>query len=160
MAAPTKAEKDEGHKVLARNKKALHDYAIDERMEVGVVLQGSEVKSIRDGRIQLGDAYAEVRDGELWLKQLQVAEYPFAHLRNHDPFRDRKLLAHKEEIRRLIGKTREKGYTLVALSMYLKKGKVKVEIGLARGKREYDKRQTIRAKEEQREAAQAVRRRG
>lgn len=160
MSKPArKASASEGQRILAKNRKALHDYAIDERFEAGLVLQGSEVKSLRDGKVTLGDAYADIRSGELWLINAQVAVYPFAHQRNHEPLRDRKLLVHKQELRRLVGKVREKGYTLIPLSLYLKGPRVKVEIALARGRREYDKRDVIKEREQEREAAKAMRRR-
>src|SRR5439155_20519968 len=109
------------------------DYLIDENLEAGIVLTGSEVKSIRDGRAVLLDAYAEIRRGELLLVNANVPHYPYAHGRNHEPVHDRKLLVHRQEITRLVGKVREKGYTLVPLSFYLKKGRIKVDLGLAKG---------------------------
>jgi SsrA-binding protein len=144
-------KKDDGRKVLLRNRKARFDYAIDETLETGVVLAGSEVKSLRDGHGSLIDAYADVRGNELWLIGAKVDPYPFANLQNHEPIHDRKLLAHRREIKRLSTKLREKGYTLIPLEVYAKDGKIKVEVGLARGKKQYEKRQATRAAEAQRE---------
>jgi SsrA-binding protein len=138
-------------KVLCRNKRARHDYHFDELHEAGIALVGSEVKSLRDGRVSLTDAYAEVRGGELWLVGVDISPYAFAHARNHESRRQRKLLMHRDEIRRLAGKVAEKGYTLLPLELYLKNGRVKVELALAKGKREYDKRETERRREHERE---------
>jgi SsrA-binding protein len=142
---------DKQAKILARNRKARHDYTIDETVEAGLVLAGSEVKSIRDGKVTLIDAFADVSNGEAWLHQMDVGVYPFAHARNHEPRRRRKLLLHRREIDRLIGKIREKGYTLVPLSLYEKSGRVKVELALVTGKQEYDRRQDVKKREAQRE---------
>ncbi|HJZ87641.1 MAG TPA: SsrA-binding protein SmpB [Polyangia bacterium] len=141
----------EHRKVLCRNKKARHEYHLEEPLEAGIALVGSEVKSLREGRATLTDAYAEVRNSELWLVGLQIAEYPFAHARNHDPRRVRKLLMHKQEIRRLDARSREKGMTLIPTELYLKGGRVKVEIALARGKQAWDKREATRKRDQQRE---------
>jgi SsrA-binding protein len=138
-------------KVLARNRKARHEYSIDETMEAGVVLAGSEVKSIRDGKVTLVDAFGQVENGEAWLHQMDVGVYAFAHARNHEPRRRRKLLLHRREIDRLVGKIREKGYTLVPLSLYEKQGRVKVELALVHGKQEHDRRDDVRKREAQRE---------
>jgi SsrA-binding protein len=148
-------------RLLVQNRKARFIYTIDETMEAGVVLAGSEVKSIRDGKVTLIDAFADLSNGEAWLHQMDIGVYPHAHARNHDPRRKRKLLLHRNEIERLIGKVREKGYTLVPLSLYEKRGRVKVELGLAKGKQEYDRRQDTRKREAQREIdrAMSVRRR-
>jgi SsrA-binding protein len=143
-------------KVLARNRKARHDYAIDETFEAGVVLAGSEVKSIRDGNVTLIDAFADVANGEAWLHQMDVRTYQFAHARNHEPRRRRKLLLHRRELDRLTGKIREKGYTLVPLSLYEKEGRVKVELALVHGKQEYDRRQDVKKREAQREIDRAM----
>jgi SsrA-binding protein len=142
---------DKDTKVLARNRKARHDYQVAETMEAGVVLAGSEVKSIRDGKVTLIDAFADVSNGEAWLHQMDVGVYPFAHGRNHEPRRRRKLLLHRREIDRLIGKIREKGYTMVPLSLYEKDGRVKVELALVTGKQQYDRRQDVKKREAQRE---------
>jgi SsrA-binding protein len=148
--------KDKTSKVLARNKKARHDYEVDETIEAGVVLAGSEVKSIRDGKVTLLDAFGDVANGEAWLHQMDVGVYPFAHGRNHEPRRRRKLLLHRREIDRLIGKIREKGYTLVPLSLYEKEGRVKVELALVHGKQEWDRRQDVKKREAQREIDRAM----
>ncbi len=138
-------------KTLLRNRKARHEYVIDETLEAGMVLVGSEVKSLREGSGSLVDAYAEVRGGELWLRNAKIDAYPWANQFNHEPLRDRKLLAHRREIKRLASKARDKGYTLVPLEIYLKDGRIKVEIALARGKRQFEKRQAKRAEEARRE---------
>jgi SsrA-binding protein len=138
-------------KVLARNRKARHEYSIDETIEAGVVLAGSEVKSIRDGKVTLVDAFGQVENGEAWLHQMDVGTYDFAHARNHEPRRRRKLLLHRREIDRLVGKIREKGYTLVPLSLYEKAGRVKVELALVHGKQQHDRRDDVRKREAQRE---------
>ncbi len=138
-------------KTLLRNRKARHEYVIDETLEAGMVLVGSEVKSLREGSGSLVDAYAEVRGGELWLRNAKIDAYPWANQFNHEPLRDRKLLAHRREIKRLASKARDKGYTLVPLEIYLKDGRIKVEIALARGKRQFEKRQAKRAEVVRRE---------
>jgi SsrA-binding protein len=147
---------DKDTKVLARNRKARHDYNVDETIEAGVVLAGSEVKSIRDGKVTLIDAFADVANGEAWLHQMDVGVYVFAHARNHEPRRRRKLLLHRREIDRLTGKIREKGYTLVPLSLYEKAGRVKVELALVYGKQQHDRRQDVKKREAQREIARAM----
>ena len=146
-------KKDE-RKVLLRNRKARHDYEIDETLETGIVLVGSEVKSLREAAGSLVDAYGDVRGGELWLVNAQINKYPWANQFNHEPIHDRKLLAHRQEIKRLATKVREKGYTLVPLEVYVKDGKIKVELALARGRRQYEKRDTKRAEEARREMEQ------
>ena len=146
-------------KVLARNRKARHDYEIDETLEAGLALVGSEVKSIRDGKVTLIDAYASVETGEAWLHQLDIGVYSFAHARNHDPRRRRKLLLHRREIDRLVAKVREKGYTLIPLSLYEKHGRVKVELALVHGKQQYDRREDVKKREAQREMDRAMSRR-
>lgn len=145
------AKPREDRKVLVRNRRAAHDYALEMRFEAGIALVGSEVKSLRDSQASLVDAYCEVKDDEVWLVNAQVNPYPWAHQFNHEPKRPRKLLLHKQEIRRLSAKVREKGYTLVPTEIYLKNGKIKVEIALARGKRHFEKRETARAKEARKE---------
>src|SRR5438093_6528437 len=154
MAKPTKAAAAET-KVLARNRKARHEYSIDETVEAGLVLAGSEVKSIRDGKVTLVDAFADISNGEAWLHQMDVGIYVFAHARNHEPRRRRKLLLHRREIDRLIGKIREKGYTLVPLSLYEKQGRVKVELALLHGQQQHDRPEDVRKREPQREMGQA-----
>ena len=138
-------------KIIAENRKARHDYHIDESFEAGMVLKGTEVKSLRHGRANLKDSYARIKNGEVFVLQMHISPYPFAHYDNHDPLRPRKLLLHKREIKRLFGKANEKGLTLIPLKMYFKNGKAKISIALARGKRKYDKREAIRRRDEQRE---------
>ncbi|MEA2700464.1 MAG: SsrA-binding protein [Myxococcales bacterium] len=153
MAAPSKNSKDkpEDVKVLARNRRARHEYHVDEVIEAGIVLAGSEVKSIRDGKVTLVDAFADIDRGEMWLHQVDIGVYAFAHGRNHLPRRKRKLLLHRREIDRLSGKLREKGYTLVPLSLYEKRGHVKAELALVHGKQQWDKREDSKKRESQRE---------
>ena len=141
---------------MARNKKARHDYSIDSTYEAGLVLTGTEVKSLRAGRASLVDGYAEVRDGEVWLRNVHIPEYDQGTWTNHEPRRPRKLLMRRDEISRLIGKTREKGFTLVPLSLYFADGYAKVELALARGKRSYDKRHALAERQARREADRAV----
>ncbi len=136
-----------GIKIVAQNRKARHNYIIEDTYEAGIVLLGPEVKSIRDGRINLKDGYVEIRGGEAWLHNVHISPYPFAtNTARPDPLRPRKLLLHKREIRKLQGKVQERGYTLIPLKVYLSKGKVKVEIGLAKGKKIYDKREAMKRK--------------
>ena len=142
----------------ATNRRASYRYHLLERWEAGIQLQGSEVKSMREGRVQLKDAYATVRDGEVWLHNVHIAPYAPAARENHEPERPRKLLMHKREIERLIGKTREKGLTLIPTRMYFKGPRAKVEIAVARGKDRYDKRQSIKEREMKREMERAIRR--
>ena len=137
-------------KIIAQNRKARRDYFIVDEYEAGLVLKGTEVKSLRQGRANLKDSYARIKDGEVFVYQLHIAPYPFAHYDNHDPLRPRKLLLHKHEIKRLYGKVNEKGHTLVPLRLYFKRGKVKITLALAKGKRKYDKREAIRRRDEQR----------
>lgn len=141
----------ENIKIIATNKKAFHDYQILEKIEAGLVLTGTEVKSLRAGRCNLKDSYARIRDGEAWLVGLHISPYRNAGYASHDPERERKLLLHKAEIKRIHRKVQEKGITLVPIRLYFKRGLAKVEIGLAAGKREYDKRQEIARREQQRE---------
>lgn len=145
---------------ISENRKARHDYFIEESMEAGIVLQGTEVKSCRAGRVNLRDGYAQVESGELVLHNVHISPYEQGNRANHEPLRTRKLLMHKDEIRRLGSKVREKGYTLVPLRLYFKKGRVKVEVGLAQGKKSYDKRDDIAARDAEREMARAMRSRG
>jgi SsrA-binding protein len=150
----------ENVKIVTENRKARHDYHLDEQFEAGMVLTGTEVKSLRMGRANLKDAYARVVNGEVFLYQMHISAYPFAYYDNHDPLRARKLLLHAHEIKRLYGKVNEKGYALVPLRIYFKRGKVKVVIALARGKRSYDKREAIRKRDETRELDRARKERG
>jgi SsrA-binding protein len=142
---------------IAENRKARHDYFVEETLEAGIALVGTEVKACRAGRVNLRDAYAQVQNGELFLHNMHIGPYEQGNRFNHEPLRTRKLLAHKQEILRLFSKVREKGYTLVPLRLYFKKGRVKVEIALAKGKRHYDKREDIAARDVQREVARALR---
>jgi SsrA-binding protein len=147
-------------KIIATNKKAYHNYEIVESFEAGIVLLGSEVKSIREGRISLKDSYAEVRNGEVFLLQVHISPYEPANRFNHEPLRERKLLLHRQEIKRLIGKIREKGYTLIPTKvMFNDKGKIKVEISLAKGKRAYQKKQAIKERDLEREMRAELKRR-
>src|SRR5262245_17384189 len=148
--------KEVGRKVIVSNRKARHDYAILDTFEAGVVLQGTEVKSLREGRASLVDAFATVDDGEVWLRNVHIPEYVQGTWTNHAPRRTRKLLLHRKEILGLIGKSKESGLSLVPLSMYFKDGKVKVELALARGKKSYDKRQDMAKRDADREIARAA----
>jgi len=131
-------------KLIASNKKARHNFAIEAEYEAGIVLAGSEVKSIREGKVSFQDAYADVKNGELFLRQLHITPYKYAYYTNHEPMRTRKLLVHKYELKKIWAKIKEKGYTLVPLKIYFKNDKIKVLIGLGRGKKLYDKRETIK----------------
>jgi SsrA-binding protein len=146
-------------KVICRNRKAYFEYAIDELFEAGLVLKGTEVKSLRQGKANISDAYARFQDGEIFLYNAHISPYSHAGPESHLPERPRKLLLHKRELRRLLGKVQEKGYTLVPTRIYFKGENAKVEIALARGKKKYDKRETIRRREEQREMDRARKRR-
>ncbi|MEC2224178.1 MULTISPECIES: SsrA-binding protein SmpB [Heyndrickxia] len=146
--------KGEG-KVLAQNKKASHDYFIEETYEAGIVLQGTEIKSIRAGRVNLRDSFARVENGEVFVYGMHISPYEQGNRYNHDPLRPRKILLHKKEIDRLAGMTKEKGYALIPLKIYIKNGYAKVLIGLARGKKNYDKRESLKRKEAAREIERA-----
>lgn len=148
-----------GEKSVATNRRARHDYAIEETVEAGMVLTGPEVKSLRAGRASLGESFARVADGEVWLENLHIPPYSHADPRSYDPRRPRKLLLHRGEIERLIGKTQERGLTLVPLRIYFTRGLAKVELGLGRGRRKYEKRQAIAEREHRREMERAVARR-
>lgn len=145
-----------GYKLLTENRRALHRYTVDERLEVGVALVGSEVKSARANKIELGDAYAVVLHGQLTLVNAYIAPWPFATMVKHEERRARRLLAHRAEIDRLEGKITQRGYTLVALKAYLSNGKIKVELGLGRGKENADRREEIKRKDQEREARAAI----
>jgi SsrA-binding protein len=138
-------------KVIAVNKKARHDYFIEDEYEAGLVLTGTEVKSLRMGKANLKDSYARIKNGEVWVHQMHISPYPFAYYNNHDPLRVRKLLLHNWEIRKLYGKVNEKGHALIPLSLYFKSGKVKLSLALAKGKRKHDKREDIRRRDQKRE---------
>lgn len=152
--------REKGRKVIASNRKARHDYAVIDTFECGIALTGTEVKSLRAGRASLVDSFAQVKDHEIYLYGLHIAEYALGTWTNHEPRRTRKLLLHRGEIDKLIGKTRESGYTLVPLSMYFADGWAKVELALARGKKDYDKRQTLAKRDADREIARVMGRRG
>ena len=143
-------------KVLSANRKAYHDYHIEEVFEAGIALTGTEVKSLREGRANLRDGYGAVESGEVFLLNCHVSPYTPANRFNHEPRRRRKLLLHRAEIRRLIGKVQERGLTLVPLSLYLKNGRVKVEMALCRGKKQYDKREVLKRRTHEREMADAL----
>ena len=146
-----------GHvKIIARNKKARFDYELGDRFEAGLVLVGTEVKSLRMGKASLSEAYARIKNEEVWLVGCQIQPYPFAYYDNHDPTRPRKLLLHKREIKRLTGKLAEQGYSLIPLALYFKRGKAKVELALAKGKKRHDKRAAIKRREQEREMARAL----
>ena len=146
----------EQEKVITVNRRARHDYFIDETFEAGMVLTGSEVKSLRDGRANLKDSYARIAKGEAFLVNAHISAYPAANQFNHEPTRTRKLLLHKREIRRLSGRVSERGLTLIPLRLYFKNGRVKAELGLARGKKLYDKRETMRKRAVQREVERSL----
>jgi len=138
-------------KVVAENRKARYNYFIEDTYEAGMVLLGTEVKSLRLGRVNLKDSYARIRKGEVFVHQIHIGAYPFAYYGNHDPLRIRKLLLHKREIKKLYGKVNEKGYSLIPIKLYFQNGKAKLTLALARGKRKYDKRETIRKREQERD---------
>ena len=151
-------KRDSGIKTVCQNKKAGHNYYLSEFMEAGIVLLGAEVKSLREGRASLVDSYARVKRGEVFLHNMHITPYPFAHHIELNPMRTRKLLLNKREIKRLIGKTVEKGYSLIPTKIYFKRGKAKVEIALAKGKKKYDKRRVLKEKELKREMDQVRKR--
>ncbi|HXG76609.1 MAG TPA: SsrA-binding protein SmpB [Gaiellaceae bacterium] len=148
-----------GQRTIAENRRARHDYELLERVEAGLVLTGSEVKSVRAGKVQLGQAYADLRGGEAWLVGASIAEWPGGGAFGHAPDRDRKLLLHRRELDSLAGKVRQKGLTLVPLRLYLKDGKVKVELALARGRERADKRRALAERDAQRQIERALKRR-
>ena len=142
-------------KIIAVNRKARFDYFIEDEYEAGMVLSGTEVKSLRLGKANIKDAYARVVNGEVFVYQLHIGPYPFAYYGNHDPLRTRKLLLHRQEIKRLYSKVNEKGHTLVPLKLYFKDGRVKLSVALAKGKRRYDKREAIKSRDEKRDLDRA-----
>lgn len=148
--------KGEG-KVLAQNKKARHDYFIEETYEAGLVLLGTEIKAIRAGRVNLKDSFARIRNGELFVHNMHISPYEQGNIHNHEPLRTRKLLLHRKQINTLIGETKEAGYSIVPLKLYLKDGYAKLLIGLARGKKKYDKREDLKQKEAKRDIERAFR---
>ena len=150
---------EQGKKVIARNRRARHEYHIEDVFEAGLVLTGTEVKSLRAGRASLADGFAQISDHEVWLHNVHIPEYTHGTWTNHEPRRTRKLLMHRKEIDKLGAETAERGLTLVPLSLYFKDGKAKVELGLARGKRTYDKRHDLARRDAAREVDRALRRR-
>jgi SsrA-binding protein len=154
--ATQKTEREAAQRVIAENRKARHDYHILETWEAGVVLLGTEVKAIREGRVNLRDSFARVEDGEVFLYNVNISPYSHRGYAEHEPLRRRKLLLHRDEIRKLIGKTVEKGMTLVPVRLYYKDGRVKVAVSLAKGKKDYDKRETIKRREAERETRAAI----
>jgi len=140
-----------GEKLICQNKKAFHNYFIEETYQAGVSLLGSEVKSLRDGRVSLGDSYGDIKREEIFLVDAHISSYPQANRLNHEPLRTRKLLLHKKEIRRLIGKVEQRGYTLIPLKLYFVNGRVKVDLGLAKGKKLFDKRESLKKRMMERE---------
>ncbi len=154
-----KTDRQKAEKIVADNRKAFHDYHILETFEAGVALLGTEVKAIREGRVNLRDSFARVEGGEVFLQNVHISPYSHRGYAEHEPLRRRKLLLHKQEIRKLIGKTTERGMTIVPLRLYFKDGRVKVAIALAKGKKEYDRRETIKKRETDRETRAAVKER-
>ena len=151
---------EKGNKLIAENRKAYHDFFIEERMEAGIELFGTEVKSIRQGKVNLNDSHAAVSNGELWLHSMHISPYEQGNRSNKDPMRPRRLLMHKREILRLFGVVRQEGLTLIPTRIYFKRGRVKVEISLARGKKNYDKRDSLSKKQADREIERRLKERG
>ncbi|GII91082.1 SsrA-binding protein [Sinosporangium siamense] len=149
--------RETGRKVIAQNKRARHDFHIEDTFEAGIVLQGTEVKSLRAGRASLTDGYATIKDGEAWLINVHIPEYTLGTWTNHAARRTRKLLLHRKEIDKLLAKTKESGLTIIPLALYFKDGKAKIEIGLGRGKKDWDKRHALAEKQAKREMARATR---
>jgi SsrA-binding protein len=147
-----------GRREVATNRRAFHDYFVDEQYEAGLVLTGTEVKSLRGGKCNLRDGYVRIDGREAWLENVHISPYAQGNIMNHDPLRPRKLLLHSEEIASLIGKVRQRGYTLIPLRVYFTRNRAKVDVGLCRGKRQYDKRQAIAAADAKREMERALRR--
>ena len=154
-----KTEREQAQKSIAENRKAFHDFHILETYEAGVALLGTEVKAIREGNVNLRDSYAQVNDGEVWVYNIHIKPYSHRGYADHEPTRKRKLLLHRQEIRKLIGRTVERGMTLVPTRMYFKNGRVKIALGLAKGKQAHDKRETIKRREADRETRAAVKER-
>ena len=150
-------EKDSFEKAVVTNRKAYHDYFIEEKFEAGIMLQGTEVKSLREGRVNLQDSYASVKGGEIFLHHCHISPYSHGNIMNHDPLRTRKLLLHRKEINKLIGRTQQQGFTLIPLRIYFSaRGQAKVEIALAKGKKQYDRREAIKSREAGREVERAM----
>ncbi len=147
---------NEGNKTIADNRYARHEYFLTDNFEAGIVLTGTEVKAAKNGKVQLKDGWAEIRGGEAWLENVHISEYSHGNQMNHTPVHARKLLLHRQEINKLLGKTREKGLTLIPVKMYLKRGRIKCELALAKGKKLHDKRETMRTREQENEARQAM----
>jgi SsrA-binding protein len=152
--------KNDAMKIICQNRKAYFDYFIDDVVEAGIVLTGPEVKSIRMGKANINDGFARIQKGEVFLHNTHISPYPYTPQDSSDPTRTRKLLLHRREIKRLIGKTEERGYTLIPLKLYFRDKHVKVEIGLAKGKKKYDKRETMRRRDEERELQRLKKNRG
>jgi SsrA-binding protein len=152
--------RDEKERDVAVNRRAYHDYFIDDKLEAGIMLTGTEVKSVRNGRTNLRDGFVRIDGNEAWLENVHISPYAQANLMNHEPMRPRKLLLHRKEISSLIGKVRQKGYTLIPLRVYFSRNHAKVEVGLARGKKQYDKREAIAERDAKRDIARAMRTRG
>lgn len=153
---PNKKEQDEGIKIVCRNRRAFHEYAIEDTLECGIVLTGTEVKSLREGAGGLEDAYAKIEDDEVWLIGSDIPEYSMGNRMNHKPKRPRKLLLHRREIAKFAGKASQRGFTLVPLKMYFKNGRAKIELAVARGKQMYDKRQAAKKADAQKEIRRAI----
>ena len=151
------AEKKTGNKIIAQNKKAWHEYFVDEKYEAGIALYGTEVKSIRGGKVNLKDAYCDIKDGELFVKGMHISPYEQGNIFNRDPMRPKKLLMHKQEIRKLDGLVARQGYTLIPLEVYLKEGRMKLQLGLCKGKAEHDKRDSIAKRDADRDIRRAIR---
>lgn len=147
----------EGRKVIAQNKKAHFNYAIEESVECGIVLEGTEVKSVKAGAVSYNDSFAMVENGEVWMQNFHISEYSYSSVFNHDPDRKKKLLLHKDEIKRLARKVDEKGFTLIPLDLYLKDGVVKIQLGICKGKKQFDKRADIKERDVNREMAREFR---
>ncbi len=160
MVSPQKTDRQKAEKIIAENRKAFHDYHILETFEAGLVLLGTEVKAIREGRVNLRDSFARVEGSEVFVHNVHISPYSHQGYASHEPLRRRKLLLHAQEIRKLIGKTVERGMTLVPVRMYLKNGRVKLAVSLAKGKKEYDKRETVKRRETERETRAAIKSRG
>lgn len=152
------AGQKDGIKVLAKNKKASHEYFIEQRYEAGLALQGTEVKSIRAGQVSMTEAYITIRSGEAWLEGMHISPYEQGNRANHDPLRPRKLLLHKKEISKLYTGVQQLGYTIIPLNIHLSKGRIKLDLALAKGKKLYDKRESLKRKEDERAAERAMRR--
>jgi len=150
------ASEEEGITIICRNRRATHDFDILDRLECGLVLQGTEVKSLREGHAQLDEAFARVEDGEVWLYGLEIPEYEYGNILNHKPKRPRKLLLHRHQITRFAAKAQQEGLTLIPLRLYFKNGRAKVELALAKGKKKYDKRETLRQRDAQRQIDRAL----